>query len=291
MRYVCMALLAVVALAVPSIGQTPPPMPPPVPDAPAIILPDPPAPTPVPVPLPGTPTPLPSEWLYIVRSDAALIVLASPDGLLTVTSQAGPMTIRGKFVGGTGQTETKTFKEKHLYLVEAAATGRCELLIVPSGATAASQVVRRLIDANVGPLPPPVPPVPPTPPTPPTPPVPPVPPTPPAPIPEAGLRVLMVYETAESLTPTQQAIMQGQTVRDWLNAHCVKGPDGKTAEFRIWDKDINTAGASPLWQAAMKRPRTKLPWLLISNPGKGGYEGELPASVDEMIKLLNQYGS
>lgn len=130
----------------------------------------------------------------------------------------------------------------------------------------------------------------PVPPSPPVPPAPPVPPEPPAPIPEAGLRVLMVYETAEATPSSQLLIMQSMKVREWLNQHCVKGPDGKTAEFRVWDQNVNTAGESKIWQDAMKRTRTKLPWVIISNPGKGGgFEGPMPNTVDEFMALVQKY--
>ena len=121
----------------------------------------------------------------------------------------------------------------------------------------------------------------------------PAPPTPPgpAPIPGDGLRVLIVYETADlSKLPRAQAnILTAAEVRAYLNAKCATGPDGRTAEWRIWDQNVDTAAEAPTWRDAMARKRDKLPWLVIST-GKAGYEGPLPAAVDDTLKLLKHYG-
>lgn len=135
----------------------------------------------------------------------------------------------------------------------------------------------------------------PTPPTPPgpTPPGPtPTPePTPDAPIPVAGFRVLVVYETGEvaKLPKEQAAVLYAKQVRDYLNSKCVTGADSKTREWRIWDKDVDASGEAKHWQAALARNRKGVPWIIISD-GKTGFEGPLPASVDEMLRLLKKYG-
>ncbi len=150
------------------------------------------------------------------------------------------------------------------------------------------------VTVTIGEPPPPVPPVPPGPdPKPPIPPVPPVPPLPPAPIPDKGLRVLIVYETADlsKYDKGQQQIIYAKSVRDYLNSKCPVGADGKTKEWRMWDFDIAADGESKLWQDAFKRKpaRDKLPWLIVSD-GKSGYEGPLPATVADMLALLRKYG-
>lgn len=136
----------------------------------------------------------------------------------------------------------------------------------------------------VGTPPPPVPPGP----------VPPVPPGPtPAPIAGDGFKVLIVYETAETskMPKGQELVLYSQTVRDYLNAKCPVGSDSKTKEWRIFDKDVATASESKTWQDAMKRDRKSVPWIVVSNPQKGGgFEGPLPASVDEAMTLLKKYG-
>ncbi len=119
----------------------------------------------------------------------------------------------------------------------------------------------------------------------------PLPPTPnPAPIPVDGYRVMFVYETADlsKYSKDQVAVLYDtQNVRAYLNSHCVK--NGTTPEYRFFDKDMDLSQESPIWQNALKRPHTTLPWVLISD-GKTGYEGVMPANVNDTMSLLKKYG-
>lgn len=113
----------------------------------------------------------------------------------------------------------------------------------------------------------------------------------PPPIPGAGLRVLVVYESGDlsKYPPGQQGAIYARSVRDYLNATCPAGPDGTTREWRMWDKDVDASGESKLWRDVLARPRTRTPWVCISN-GTTGFEGPLPASADEFLTLLKKYG-
>ena len=147
------------------------------------------------------------------------------------------------------------------------------------------------------PQPGPTPPEPSPPPTPPEPsPVPPNPePTPKlAPIPEIkGLAVLIVEESEDrnKLPAGQRAIILGRTARNYLDSKCdtdPERPDWKS--YRIWDQHEVLDGVHPVWVRAMNRPRKSVPWLIVSNGSRNiGYEGPLPSTVDEFIKLLSQY--
>lgn len=130
------------------------------------------------------------------------------------------------------------------------------------------------------------------PPLPPVPPVPPVPPDPPTPIPVPGFRVLIVYESADlaKMPAAQQLILFSKAPRDLLNQKCVVGPDGKTKEWRIWDKDSDVTNEPKVWQDVFKRPRSQVPWVVISS-GTTGYEGPLPANVADFTTLLGKYGA
>ena len=112
----------------------------------------------------------------------------------------------------------------------------------------------------------------------------------PAPIPVDGFRVLVVYESAElpKLPPQQQAVLYAKSVRDYLDAKCAVGADGKTREWRMWDKDSDASGEAKHWQDALKRERKSVPWIIVST-GKGGYEGPLPASVAETLALMKKH--
>lgn len=119
----------------------------------------------VPSPMPTVPvdpspvTRLALDQLYVIDSDVPVIVLASPAHLVAVTEESGPLKVRGKFAGGSGKVETKTFGGKVVVVVEGLVTGRVELLVVPVGAKSVAEVVRRTIDveAGEGPIPPPKP--------------------------------------------------------------------------------------------------------------------------------------
>jgi hypothetical protein len=112
----------------------------------------------------------------------------------------------------------------------------------------------------------------------------------PAPIPTAGLRVLIVEETADrpKLPAGQAAIFTSAALRDWLDANCAKTPDGKAPDWRILDKDADLALDLPHWRQAMALPRSTLPWLIVSD-GSRGYSGPLPATEAETLALLDAY--
>lgn len=111
-----------------------------------------------------------------------------------------------------------------------------------------------------------------------------------APIPMDGFRVLIVFQDSElaRLPPEQSQIRTAKAIRDYFQAKCVKEADGGPGA-RIWDVDTVTDGDLPLWQAAFKRPRQSLPWIIIST-GKTGFEGPLPKTVAETLDLLKRYG-
>lgn len=126
-------------------------------------------------------------------------------------------------------------------------------------------------------------------PDPPPPPPPPPPPDPdPAPIPADGFRVLIVYESGDMTKyPIEtQMILTGADVREFLKSNCVN--EGGTPGFRIYDPDVNIGGDLEVWKQAITRPRTAIPWVVISN-GKTGFEGPLPKTPTEFLDLCKKY--
>jgi hypothetical protein len=117
----------------------------------------------------------------------------------------------------------------------------------------------------------------------------------PAPIPTAGFRVLMIYESADlSTLPAKQLnVLYDKGIRDYLNSKCVKGDDGKTPAWRIWDKDVDASKDDKVWGEAMTKAKGvtgfKTPWLVVSN-GKTGFSGPLPADTTSALTLLKKYG-
>lgn len=114
-------------------------------------------------------------------------------------------------------------------------------------------------------------------------------PTPPAPIPVAGFRVLIIEESADraKLPPSQLSVIFSEELAKYLNAKTVS--EGKYAGWGVFDKDIDTSKLPKTFQDALARPRTSLPWLIVSN-GKSGYEGPLPTTITETMAILKKYG-
>lgn len=115
-------------------------------------------------------------------------------------------------------------------------------------------------------------------------------PPPPKPTPADGpLRVLIVYESADlaKLPATQQTVVYGKAVRDWLNANCAQ--DGAVKAWRMWDKDVDAGEEASHWQAMIKRPRSALPFIHVMRGDTPAYEGPLPSTPTEAIALLSKY--
>jgi hypothetical protein len=112
------------------------------------------------------------------------------------------------------------------------------------------------------------------------------------PIPVAGNRVLIVYSTADlnanRYTPEQQGILTSKTIRDYLKKKCVAEEKPDTHGYRILPVTTAMDGEPKLWQDAMNRQRSSLPWILIST-GSDGIEQILPSNTDETMKLLKKY--
>lgn len=267
--------LLVLAIASSAFAQTTPA---PI-TVPKVIFPTVPVPTP-PAPVPGLAQFIGADQQYIIQASAPIIVLASPAGVVKITPEKGPLRIRGKFVDATG-TETRTFLEPNIYIVEASGSGVCELIVVKSmdpktveRITLTTDIKPPEPDPGPGPGPDPKPPAP-----------------GPAPIPVDGFRALLVFEKTElnKLPASQLNAVYSEKVRAYLQSHCVASPDGKTKEFRYYDQNDNLANDSKVWQDAFARPRTKVPWIVLSN-GKTGYEGPVPLTEAELLQLLTKYG-
>lgn len=223
-----------------------------------------------PAPNPTAITTLTADRLYVIDSDIPVIVLASPEGLVSVTEESGPIKIRGKFIDGTGKTETRTYKGKSVYSIEALATGRVELLIVPAGSTKAADVIRKTVDvdAGTGPIPPPKPPDPPT------------------PEPVTSFRVIWVHESGATLPQQQISVMDARSVRDYLTATTTK--DATAPGWRRWDKDIVADTDFPAFRTlwANAKPKiTTVPCVVIEVNGKAEV-CPFPATPADAIALF-----
>jgi hypothetical protein len=250
---------------------------------PKVVLPPGPTPTPTVVVVEPTEiTELSADTLYVIESTNKFFVLDSERGIVTTNMETGPIKVRGKFVDGNGKYETRNYVGPYICIVEALKKGRVELLAVPVGAEDANVVVRTTLNVmGMSPNPPPTPD--PTPDPEPT----------PNPIPGDKNRVLIMYEASDlSSMPVGQTVqLTSANLRSYLNKKCLKGADGKTAEYRIWDKDVDLTNVSQVWKDAIgtaKKENTTLPVLAVSN-GKSGWIGTLPATEAETLSILKKY--
>jgi hypothetical protein len=241
--------------------------PPPAPKVDPIRLPVTPAPAPTPSPTPNAVTSLAADQLYVIDSDVVCIVLTSPAGIVSVTEDSGPVKIRGKFVDGAGKAESRSYKGKAVYTVEAVASGRVELLIIPVGG-AAGDVIRRTLDVTAGHEPPPKPT-----------------PTPdPAPMPVALWGFVIIEETADAVA-----------ARGALLAHPILSAlvKSKGYHWRIVDKDVVGADGKPPADVLPCLNATKdkaLPQvLLIDTKGNIVTQTALPNAAG-LVDLLKKWG-
>lgn len=108
-------------------------------------------------------TELLADAIFVIECDTPCMVLASREGYVTIEvhpkpdEQPGPLRIRGRFADGN-KVESRTYKAKQLWIIEAATPGEVEILIVPEGVKDATKVIRRtLVVGGVTPKPPPKP--------------------------------------------------------------------------------------------------------------------------------------
>lgn len=232
----------------------------------------------VPNPMPTSPvavTKLAPNQLYVIDSDTELSVVASRDGYVSITPEAGPLKIRGVFVDDTtGRAKTKTFKGTYLYVVEAVQTGTVELILFKDIKTAP---IRRTIDVEAGQAPQP-------------PPGPGPKPDNNPPIPGPGVKVMIVYDPKVNLPESQNQILFGQPTRTVLESTCIAESDKRKA-YRIWPAGEQSGGESKQWQDAYTRAsKGPFPFVIVSD-GKGSvnsFEGALPSTVEAFQKLIEK---
>jgi len=195
---------------------------------------------------------LSSDVYYVVESDVPVMILSSPDGIVSIASETGPIKLRGKFIDGNGKVETRSYRSKFIYTVEPASSGAVELLIFAVGEPDAAKVKRvQLLVGDIKPIPPPKP-------------IDPVDPIKPV---VNSFRVIMALESGDTkMTAAQISILYGKEVEEYLNAKCTGGKAG----WRRRDKD-SAGDADPtmaaLW-SAVKQNLTTVPAFAVEVNGK-----------------------
>ena len=111
------------------------------------------------------------------------------------------------------------------------------------------------------------------------------------------LWVVIVKDSAKvsELPSSQTQALLSVKLREYCDTHCLTGTDGKTPEFKVYDKDTDVSKQSPQIQKAFKtavEEMTKagaITWLAVSN-GKAGFSGQLPMTEATVIEKLQVYG-
>lgn len=117
-------------------------------------------------------------------------------------------------------------------------------------------------------------------------------PTPPTPGPSSnpfgggGLHVLIVYDS-KAVTPEIDVLLRSGALRDYLNTHADK--NNGAPEWRIFPTTEDVSNEAKIWQDAFKRDRKSTPWIVIGKD-QAGFEGELPAKLDDLLALIKKYG-
>jgi hypothetical protein len=216
------------------------------------------------------------DLLFVIDSDVPVLVLDSPRGLVRLSREAGPLRVRGRFVDRPEVIETRTFAGKHVTLVEPLATGRVELLILPTGATSEDLVIRRTLEIVGGdaPRPPPVP-VPP-----------PVPPEPkPEPVAPGKRFILVIEETNDG------GLERGKMFadRDLFARIRSQGHVWRVADQNVVDpKGQPPADLKPYLDRAKGQ---QLPRLFVIDPaGRVLVEEQLPSTPGAVLDLIKKAG-
>ena len=107
----------------------------------------------------------------------------------------------------------------------------------------------------------------------------------------AGLKVLLIYETADlppKVPAEQYNIKVDPKVTSWLTAKTT--PENGWAGWRWGDPDSGVAQGAMHWEKMLSLPRTSTPWVVINNGTRNvGYSGPLPATSGEFLKLVEKY--
>jgi len=229
---------------------------------------------------------LPIGELFIVESDAELIIRQCTSGLLTVREIAPggirPIGIDGLFAGGDRAGETRVFTGAHVYSFRGIKPGKLQVNLIPKGVLIEHESDAPLLVLTVsgqGPKPPPDPEPDPEPDD----------PTPPGPV--TSFRVIWILESGDTLNAAQTAIPDAKAVRDYVNAKTTRSPDGQPG-WRTYDPQQITTNEpeviQELWRQ-IKRKAWQTPCVAIE-VNTHTIVLPFPANTADALTLLKRYG-
>ena len=231
----------------------------------------------VPVPIPPPKPPIPTPSVPIILDE----LITAPVGQMTKV----PVKAVGTVTWWVQPPHEKEVDYDNNFLRITPAADSTFWIIATCANDGKSALRAVEVRAGKGPQPPPIPPDP-KPPTPPDPPKPPEPKD--EPVLGDGFRVLIIRETGKP-TKHDNSIYSEETF-NYLKAKTVPTKDGAKRGWYVVDKDVNFGADSKVWSNAINRKGATIPWLIVSAPGRGSYEGPYPDNHAVAMKLFKKYG-
>lgn len=233
---------------------------------------------------PVPPAKLAYGQILVVKSDDPFLLFDEPQNVVKVTKMVGPVTVYGKFVDGTGMSESRIIAEKNIAVVEATKADDDVVLIYTKVGSADEKAAQRLklqINAGRGALPPPPKPVDPK-----------VDPKPVDPVKVSSLRVLIVEDEANRGKQTKERlnILFSVPFRKYLDSVTPYDSELKQHEWYIVDKDTDMSTLSSQWQELRKN--VQAPWTIVVADAKTNKiltSEALPASIAATTELCKKY--
>lgn len=224
---------------------------------------------------------------FYFDTENEVLAFGSPPGMLKVTREDGPITIRDVFIDSGGKKVTKKFARKNVYRVEPAdgAKGRAELIVVAGLVKTESQLVRRLLDVDAGGASP-------NPPGPTPDPNPPGPTPPPVPAEKlAGGWIVLVEET--ELAQSGRAVFLSDP--RFLARRQEKGIKLRSVDQHVVDASGQTTADVAEYVALAKQKRQFPQVFFVASVDNGRKrkllgQFDLPKSIDDLLALMTKYG-
>lgn len=118
---------------------------------------------------------------------------------------------------------------------------------------------------------------------------------PPGPAPPGEFRVLFLFESS-NISPAHANIVNDPKIRAYLNRKTpTGGTDGKTKDYRFWDKDvvlnIDQQKDTPVWKGigkAAQKWTSEAPGVVVFSGANGKFY-PMPANSAELLALLKQH--
>lgn len=91
-----------------------------------------------------------------------------------------------------------------------------------------------------------------------------------------GVQLLVVLDSQATMPQSQQSLLDGKQMAEWVQAHCSK--TGDSVDFRKIDKDEKPDGLAPVFRDLWALKRDSLPWLYAASNGRVPVSEPLPVS-------------